>query len=84
MWLNRGELARAKRHTARAAPHRVRRVASALAGTATWARVSNLDAATYDADAPPADDDQSPWSTWLRTAGPWAALTVLLRLFLRR
>jgi hypothetical protein len=82
MWLNRGELARTKRHTTDDRPDRARHLAGALAKTATWAQVSNLDAATYDTDEPPMGDESS-WLAWLRSAGPWLAMATLLRLFLR-
>ena len=82
MWLNRGALGRAKQRPPGPAPERARHLAQALGSTATWAQVSNLDAATYDADEPPASD-QIGWREWLRSAGPWIALGALLRLLLR-
>ena len=81
MWLNRGELGRTK-HRAAAPPDRARHLTDALARGATWAQVSNLDAATYETDEPPTDDAAS-WLAWLRSAGPWVALAALMRLFLR-
>lgn len=82
MWLNRGELARFKTHAAGGRRDPLPQLTGTLARTATWAQVSNLDAATYAADEPPADDRDS-WLAWLRSAGPWLALTALLRLLLR-
>lgn len=82
MWLNRGELQRAKRRAAGEQPARARHLAGALARTAAWAQVSNLDAATYDADEPPSDDETS-WLAWLRSAAPWVAVATLVRLLLR-
>lgn len=81
MWLNRGTLARVKRPTGDQ-PERTRHLTGALARTATWAQVTNLDAATYAADEPPREEETS-WLAWLRTAGPWLALTALVRLLLR-
>lgn len=81
MWLNRGTLTRVKEH-APGKPDPLPRLTGTLARQATWAQVSNLDAATYAADEPPAHDIQ-PWLAWLRSAGPWLALAALLRLVLR-
>ena len=82
MWLNRGSLARVKRPAAGEQPARTRHLTGTLARTATWAEVSNLDAATYAADEPPTADRDS-WLAWLRSAGPWLALAALVRLLLR-
>lgn len=82
MWLNRGTLTRIKEHRADKAPPPMPRLTGALARQVTWAQVNNLDAATYAADEPPADD-QTAWGTWFRSAAPWLALAALLRLILR-
>lgn len=81
MWLNRGTLRRVKEHPAGKAPPPLPQLTGALARDATWAQVTNLDAATYAADEPPQDD--AAWSDWFRSAGPWIALAALLRIFLR-
>ncbi|MFN8644538.1 MAG: zf-TFIIB domain-containing protein [Candidatus Binatia bacterium] len=82
MWLNRGELSRFKEHDAGGRPDPLPQLTGALAHNATWAQVSNLDAATYAADEPP-DDDQDSWLAWLRSAAPWLAVATLLRILLR-
>ena len=82
MWLNRGALARVKGHHAGHRPDALPELTGALARNVTWAQVSNLDAATYAADEPPAEDRES-WLAWLRSAAPWLALAALLRLILR-
>jgi Zn-finger nucleic acid-binding protein len=82
MWLNRGTLSRVKQHPTGKAPDPIPRLTGALARQVTWTKVSNLDAATYAADEPPADDQPS-WLTWLKSAAPWLALATLARLLVR-
>jgi Zn-finger nucleic acid-binding protein len=85
MWLNRGELARLKRHTPRRAPgadaELIARVGGQLGAATTWSQVSNLDAATYAADDAPPDGED--WRSALRGASPWLALAAAVRLLLR-
>ncbi|HSQ00073.1 MAG TPA: hypothetical protein VL049_22850 [Candidatus Dormibacteraeota bacterium] len=82
MRLNRGELTRFKQHDAGSRPDPLAQLTGALARDATRTQVSNLDADTYTADEPPADD-QGSWLAWLRSAGPWLALAAPLRIVLR-
>jgi Zn-finger nucleic acid-binding protein len=85
MWMNRGELAGAKR---RSPPTRITSDAALaqLAGTigseTKWAKVANLDAATYAVDD---DDGATPSDTraLLWSSVPWIVLRALLRLVLR-
>jgi Zn-finger nucleic acid-binding protein len=83
MWMNRGELTRAKRRTPLAKPFAgdaVQRLATAYGSSAEWSKVGNLDAATYasEDEDPPADLSNALWS-----AAPWVVLRTLLHLLLR-
>jgi Zn-finger nucleic acid-binding protein len=85
MWLNRGELARAKRRTPPTrtpSPALLAALTGAVGATSQWSTVANLDAATYAAEdeTPP---DAGELATLARSAGPWIVLRALLRLLLR-
>lgn len=82
MWMNRGELARLKSRPGTPRARAVTALTGRLGAAAGWSQVTNLDAATYAHDDPPAAAGD--WRDWLRQAGPWLALAVLLRLFLAR
>lgn len=85
MWMNRGELARAK---LRSPPTRspsdaaLAQLASSVGADWTWSKVKNLDAATY---AHEVDDDDTATETHalLWSTAPWIVLCALLRLLLR-
>lgn len=81
MWMNRGELRRAKRRTPASHPHADLAQLAARIGTGTsWSHVANLDAATYahDVDSTPASDARAT----ITSAGPWIVAQSLLRLLL--
>lgn len=84
MWMNRGELARAKRRARPQRPLRsdaLQRLAAAYGAAAKWSTVANLDAATYADDGDDAlrqEREASPWAS-----APWVVLRMLLRLLLR-
>lgn len=84
MWMNRGELARAKQRSppTRALPaEALAHIASAYGATATWSKVANLDAATYSSDRDDSDDAlDKPSLLW--SSAPWIVLRALLRLLL--
>lgn len=86
MWMNRGELARVKRHsppTRTPRPDVLAQLAASYGAASTWAKVANLDAATYASD----DDDAAGAATDVRSllwsTAPWIVLRALLRLLLR-
>lgn len=85
MWMNRGELTRAKQRTPPTpTPPRsdtIGQLAAAYASSTEWSKVANLDAATYasdDDEAPPESVSDAVWS-----AAPWVVLRTLLYLLLR-
>jgi Zn-finger nucleic acid-binding protein len=85
MWMNRGELARAKQRsppTPAARDTALRGLAASVGADSAWSQVTNLDAATYVADcdggAEEAETGALLWST-----APWIVLRALLRLLLR-
>ncbi len=83
MWMNRGELARAKRRSPRTPrADALAQLAATYGADSKWSKVANLDAATYasdaDSDADAADVPSLLWST-----APWIVLRALLGLLLR-
>jgi Zn-finger nucleic acid-binding protein len=85
MWMNRGELARAKQHSPPThAPTRaaLEKLAASVGAASNWSKVSNLDAATYAADDD-SDDDTPDARTLLWWNAPWIVVRTLLRLLLR-
>jgi Zn-finger nucleic acid-binding protein len=82
MWMNRGELTRFTQHAPRNhARADLAQLAARLGTAASWAKVSNLDAATYARDDEDADEATNLGAT-LASAGPWIVLRSLLRLLL--
>ena len=84
MWMNRGELARAKTRTARATPRAevLAQLAATYGAPSTWSKVANLDAATYARDGDP-DGETADVGSLLWSSAPWIVLRALLRLLLR-
>ena len=83
MWMNRGELARAKSHsppTRGADGSALAALAARIGADSTWSKVTNLDAATYAVDC---DDRSAETRALLWSTAPWIVLRVLLRLLLR-
>lgn len=85
MWMNRGELTRAKR---RSAPTRapsaaaIAQLAGSVGAACTWSKVKNLDAATYACD-PDDEDDSDDAAALAWSTAPWMILRALLRILLR-
>jgi len=85
MWMNRGELARAKRRTPPTAAPRsetLERLTAAYGATSHWSKVANLDAATYADDGADAHENLDTGALVWSTA-PWIVLRALLHLLLR-
>lgn len=86
MWMNRGDLVRAKRRSppSRAVSYETLAHLAATCGTASnWSKVTNLDAATYAPDDAVDDAETGSARSLLWWTAPWIVLRVLLRLLLR-
>ena len=86
MWMNRGELARIKRHsppTRSPNPAALAQLAAAYGAASKWSKVANLDAATYAPDGDDTDGATSDAGSLLRSTAPWIVLRALLALLLR-
>lgn len=84
MWMNRGELARAKRRsppTRSASNAALAQLAGSVGADCTWSKVKNLDAATYACEVD--DDDARDTRALLWSTAPWIVLRALLRILLR-
>jgi Zn-finger nucleic acid-binding protein len=85
MWMNRGELARAKRRSRPAASpsaEALARIGTAYGASSRWSTVANLDAATYAPDHT-AGEEMPDTGALVRSTAPWIVLRALLHLLLR-
>lgn len=82
MWMNRGELARAKKRSppthAPPSSAALAQLATSVGTTSNWSTVANLDAATYAVD----DDDTPDTREILWSNAPWIVARALLGLLL--